>query len=177
MNPKVIAAGLSQFVPVPGRCSILQIGEWTVVDDTYNASPLAVAAACRTLTELSDAGRRRRLLILGDMRELGETAAHEHEVIGGLVAQLGIERLLVCGEHANDFARGAHRFGMSSHQIVAANDTETLLAVLDCWLEPNDVLLIKGSRATRMERVIEWLQVRAQSQQTWDSDIERRICA
>ena len=53
-----LAAGLANFKPVPGRCQLLRIGPWTVIDDTYNASPLAVAAACRLLGELVDPRRR-----------------------------------------------------------------------------------------------------------------------
>ena len=66
---------------------------------------------------------------------------------------------------------------MKSHQIVAANDTETLLAVLDCWLEPDDLLLVKGSRATRMERVIDWLKVRAKTIDETGESLQRRFCA
>ncbi len=161
VQPHLLAAGLANFTPVPGRCGVLQIGSWTVIDDTYNASPLAVAAACRLLKEFVVPRIGQRLLILGDMRELGATAVLEHEQIGHLAAQLRLDRLLVCGVHANDVARGAEQSGMKPHQIVAATDAETLIAILDCWLQPDDVLLVKGSRMTRMERVIDWLKDRA----------------
>lgn len=173
--PRLLASGLSTFAPVPGRCHAIRIGPWTVIDDTYNASPLAVAAACRLLRELAVSKLGQRLLVLGDMRELGDTASNEHERIGSLVAQLQIDRLLVCGEYADDVVRGAKHQGMKSYQIAAASDAETLLTVLDCWLEPNDVLLVKGSRATRMERVVDWLKDRASQEhhrQNWP-----RYCA
>jgi len=173
--PRVLAAGLSTFVAVPGRCHAIQVGPWTVIDDTYNASPLSVSAGCRLLHELSVSKLGQRLLVLGDMRELADTACIEHERIGSLVAELQIDRLLVCGEHANDVVRGAKQNGMKSYQIAAASDAETLFTVLDCWLEPNDVLLVKGSRVTRMERVIEWLKERATQDnhgQNW-----QRYCA
>ena len=98
-NPIVSRQGFPRFVPVPGRCGVIQIGSWTVVDDTYNASPLAVSAACHLLRELVVPDSRQRLLILGDMCELGEAAVVEHERIGQLAAQLHLDRLLVCGIH------------------------------------------------------------------------------
>lgn len=177
VQPHILSKGLANFTPVPGRCGVLRIGPWTVIDDTYNASPLAVAAACRLLKEIVVPGDGQRVLILGDMRELGETAVAEHEQIGHLAAQLGFDRLLVCGIHASDVARGAGRYGMKPHQIVAATDAETLITILDCWLEPNDVLLVKGSRATRMERVIDWLRTRAMNEDRTDENEQRRFCA
>ena len=174
--PRRLAEGLTQFTPVPGRCGYLQIGTWNVIDDTYNASPLAVTAACHLLRETSVAADGKRMLILGDMRELGELARCEHEKIGRLAANLGIDRLLVCGDHANDVARGAKSQGMSAHQIVAADDCETLIAILDCWIQPNDLMLVKGSRATRMERVIEWLRFRVTSDDPLNRG-QRRHCA
>jgi UDP-N-acetylmuramoyl-tripeptide--D-alanyl-D-alanine ligase len=177
IQPRSLAGGLANFKPAAGRCELIRIGPWTVIDDTYNASPLSVAAACQLLRELVLPGLGQRLLVLGDMRELGETAVAEHERIGNLAGQLRFDRLLVCGEHADDVARGAEQSGMQSHQIAAAADAETLLAVLDCWLEQDDVLLVKGSRATRMERVVAWLKDRAK----WDGRLrgseQQRFCA
>lgn len=175
ISTRLLASGLAQFRPEPGRCNLLRVGPWNVIDDTYNASPLAVASACQLLSELTIPRVGQRLLILGDMRELGDTARVEHEQIGQLAADLRLDRLLVCGEHADDVARGARSGGMRPHQIVAAADTETLLAILDCWLEPEDLLLVKGSRSTRMERVVDWLKHRAANELTRPSP--SRICA
>ena len=177
IHPQALATGLAQFTPAPGRGGLLRIGPWTVIDDTYNASPLSVAASCRMLRELVIPSARQRMLILGEMRELGETSAVEHERIGSLAADLKLDRLLVCGDFAADVARGAKQTGMKSHQIAAAPDAETLLAVLDCWLETDDVLLVKGSRATRMERVIDWLKLRAESFERGTNDPFQRFCA
>lgn len=170
-----LVEGLGSFQPVRGRCDLQQIGPWTVVDDTYNASPLAVQAACTLLQELAVSGTGQSLLILGDMRELGEIAAAEHQKIGQLAGQLQLDRILAYGDHADDVARGAKLSGMRPHQIATANNIDTLLMVLDCWLRPGDVVLVKGSRATRMECVIEWFKERAigePAQAEWN-----RFCA
>ena len=177
IEPHVIAAGLSEFATVPGRCAVSSIGRWTVIDDSYNASPLAVAAGCRLLSELNVPRQGKRMLILGNMRELGDIAIVEHEKIGGLAARLQIDRLLVCGENADDVVRGAKLQGMRPHQIAAAPDIDALLAVLDCWLEPDDLLLVKGSRTMRMERVIDWLKDRAHRDERCPTIDLQRCCA
>ena len=176
-----LVAGLAKFTPAPGRCSVEKIGPWTVINDTYNASPLSVAAGCRLLQEMHVPGNGHRLLVLGDMRELGETAKIEHEHVGQLAAQLQFDRLLVCGEHANDVVRGAMRFGMKAHQIASAPDIDALQTVLDCWLEPGDLLMVKGSRAMRMERILDWLRILALAFEPLSITIpitcRNRICA
>ncbi len=172
-----LVQGLSYFQPIEGRCNLKRIGSWTVIDDTYNASPKSVAAACQMMRDLELPGIGQRIVVLGDMMELGPAAADEHEQIGALVAQLGIELLLACGSHADDIAHGAERAGMAPHRIAAAPDLETAKAVLDCWLEPGDTLLVKGSRATRMERIIDWLRDRASLEMTLRGDATQRHCA
>lgn len=177
VRPQSLVQGLSYFQPMEGRCHLQAIGTWTVIDDTYNASPKSVAAACHTLHELEIPGIGRRILVLGDMRELGQTATAEHERIGTLAARLKIDLLLACGRHADDIARGAEAAGMASHRIAAASDIEAVKAVLDCWLEPDDVILVKGSRVTRMERIVEWLRERAALEATLRGFTPRRHCA
>lgn len=173
-----VAQGLERFAPIEGRTRLKQIGSWTVIDDTYNASPLSVAAACRMLPDLELPGLGRRVLVLGDMRELGSTADLEHRRIGELAAQLNIDLVVACGNHADDVARGAEAGGMDPHCIAAAGDQETMKAVLDCWLEPGDVILVKGSRVTRMERIVEWLAERAAIEEALRGSTEtRRHCA
>lgn len=172
-----VAQGLACFEPIEGRTRLREIGPWTVIDDTYNASPLSVTAACRMLPDLEVAGIGRRVLVLGDMLELGEFADQEHQRIGEVAAQLKIDLLLACGKHADQVARGAESFGMSPHCIAAGTDQESIKAVLDCWLEPGDVILVKGSRATRMERIVEWLQERAAIEAALRGDFRQRNCA
>lgn len=177
VSPKSLAQGLSYFQPIEGRTCLHTIGPWTVIDDTYNASPKSVAAACRMMKDLELPGLGQRIVVLGDMRELGPSAANEHEQIGELAARLRIDLLLACGDHADDIAGGAERAGMDPHRIAAAPDIETAKAVLDCWLEPGDTILVKGSRATRMERMVEWLRERAALEETLRGNTTQRRCA
>ncbi|MDA0832826.1 MAG: UDP-N-acetylmuramoyl-tripeptide--D-alanyl-D-alanine ligase [Planctomycetota bacterium] len=151
----VLADGLRTFQPISGRCQPQRIGKWTVIHDAYNANPHSMAAACRLLAEWP--GSHRRILILGDMLELGEESSRYHVEIGQAAAHAGIDRLIVCGDFSRDVIRGALAAGMSPHRISSADDWNVTMTILDCWLEPEDVLLIKGSRGMQMERVIDWL--------------------
>lgn len=155
---ETIAAGLCDFVPEDGRCRAFAWGPWTVIDDTYNASPASVAAACDVLCATPGLSRSRRYLVLGDMLELGAIAAAEHVEVGRLAARSGIDGVLAYGEFAAEVARGASLGGLRSGRLVATSDLNVLLAVLDCWLEPGDIVLVKGSRGMRMERVVAWLK-------------------
>jgi UDP-N-acetylmuramoyl-tripeptide--D-alanyl-D-alanine ligase len=157
VSREMIEVGLRDFVPAQGRCRWLACGPWTVIDDTYNANPLSVTAACRHLAAVPGLPRSRRYLVLGDMLELGSDAASEHLAIGRLAAETNIDGLLALGDFAGDVARGGMLGGLKLGRIVAARQLEVLLAVLDCWLEPGDIVLVKGSRGMEMERVVEWL--------------------
>lgn len=154
MDASGIAAGLLRFVPQPGRCLAEQLCGWTVIDDTYNANPTSMEAACRCLNDWSATGKK--LLVAGDMLELGPDSSRYHYELGALIAQQEIDRLLVLGSEAPHVVQGALRAGMPVHHIAEFSELESLLAVLDCWLEPGDAMLVKGSRGMRMERVIEW---------------------
>lgn len=151
-----IAEGLARFRPLANRCGVQTIGPWTVIDDTYNASPLSLEAACELLK--AQAPERTRLLVLGDMLELGPEAAWWHYRAGEIAAWNRVDRVLACGEFADDVARGALAAGMPIHQIATASRLEQLLPLLECWLTDDAVVLVKGSRGTRMERVLAWLR-------------------
>ena len=155
-----IQEGFDQFQSPASRCRVETIGSWTLIDDSYNASPLAMQAACELLRDWPTAGQR--LLICGDMLELGPESAALHQQVGRQAARCGIDRLLVCGEFANDVARGALAGGLPLHQIACCEPLESLYPVLDCWLSPGDVVLVKGSRGMRMERAIQWLRQQVQ---------------
>ncbi|MCA9016678.1 MAG: UDP-N-acetylmuramoyl-tripeptide--D-alanyl-D-alanine ligase, partial [Planctomycetaceae bacterium] len=75
-----LVKSLLQFKTVPGRCHISQIGAWTIIDDSYNASPVSVKAACHLLKDWSGSGKR--ILVMGDMLELGAESSRYHREVG-----------------------------------------------------------------------------------------------
>lgn len=157
-----ISAGFEQFQPAPGRCEVHHIGPWTVIDDSYNANPHSMRAACETLRHWQ--GGRKRLLVAGDMLELGDHAESAHYDVGRTAAMAQVDGLLLFGEFAEHVARGATEAGYPCSRLAICDHFEILLAVLDCVLEPEDVVLVKGSRGMRMERVLDWLRQRAAKQ-------------
>lgn len=156
MSDAEIAAGLQTFRPVPGRCQVTTIGDWTVIDDTYNASPRSMQAACQLLQDWHGGGQR--VLVTGDMLALGEASAAFHEELGTLAARSGVDRLVAVGAQAAAVAGNALHAGMDAGCLGACSDVDTLAVLLDCWLEPRDVILIKGSRGMHMEQIIERLR-------------------
>lgn len=156
MSPAAIARGFQRFAGAPGRCNVEQVGVWTLIDDTYNASPLSMQAACLCLRDWPAAGNR--VLIAGDMLELGTDSARCHQELGACAAGTRIDRLLAFGEQADHVAGGALRAGMTPHTIADCHDLDSLFTVLDCWLNPGDVILVKGSRGMRMERIVQWIR-------------------
>lgn len=155
MTDEEIAQGLRRFEPAPGRCRPIPIGPWMVIDDTYNANPLSMSAACRTLREWDTPGKR--ILIAGDMLALGEWSQDFHRLFGEEVVRSRIDRLIAVGSQAATVAGSARKNGMDAGCLGACRDHETALVLLDCWLEPGDIVLVKGSRAMRMEGIVEGL--------------------
>jgi UDP-N-acetylmuramoyl-tripeptide--D-alanyl-D-alanine ligase len=155
LTTRHITEGFSQFTPIEGRCHVRDLGQITLIDDTYNANPMSMEAACRLLAEWSPA--QRRILLLGDMAELGGESAEWHRVVGSTAARMQIDRLAAVGQYASDVVRGAIEQGMTIHQVAECEDLNSLLAVLDSWSAAGDVVLVKGSRCMQMERVSEWL--------------------
>jgi len=180
VKPRDLAEGLSRFVPVPGRCVVKQRRPWTLIDDSYNANPTSAEAACRLLADWNDHGLNdhgRRILVLADMLELGAEAAHWHASIGACAAKLGLNGLVAVGSHAADLLAGARQAGMPSEQLAQCDELDVVAAVLDCWLEPGDVVLVKGSRSMRMERVVEQLVSLSNIQENIAPCTSTRACA
>ncbi|QDU36466.1 UDP-N-acetylmuramoyl-tripeptide--D-alanyl-D-alanine ligase MurF [Maioricimonas rarisocia] len=164
MSDGEIAAALRQFEAVPGRCQIQRIGDWTVIDDTYNASPASMQAACEILGNWQHG--HNTILVAGDMLALGDESEQYHEQLGRTVAQSGISRLIAIGPQAANLAGTAKAHGMDAGCLGACRDLTTLELLLDCWLEAGDVILVKGSRGMHMERVIEHLRTLASRRST-----------
>ncbi len=132
------------------RMSVRRADGITVIDDAYNASPAAVAAALALLAQQ----RARRVAVLGDMLELGALAADAHQEVGALAAR-SAEVLIGVGELAAIAVHEAKRAGMA--QAHAAVDAAEALVLLRRTLRRDDVVLVKGSRALRMEEIVDAL--------------------
>lgn len=157
-----IQSGLQTYVPQSGRCEILQTPANTVINDSYNSSPASVAAAMTALEECRDG--HRRVIVLGDMLDLGEQSAELHYGVGVLLADSKIDHVVVTGQYSEDLVEGFRSNSGSLNRISQFNDLETLRAILPCLVSDDDAVLVKGSRGARMERVVEML-----AQQTDDA--------
>ena len=148
VSPAFISAGLSAFTPVKGRSRAFSVSlpgrTLTLVDDTYNANPDSMQAALQVLAELPGP----RLLVMGDMGEVGSQGQQFHGEAGRSAHALGIEKLFTLGEQSQ--CAGA-AFGKSRH---FANMVELSAAVVS-ELPHVASVLVKGSRFMKMERVVQ----------------------
>lgn len=151
-----IRDGLADARPARMRQELFTVGEVLVIDDSYNASPQSMAAAFEVLAQVG--GRRRRVLALGEMRELGPQAREFHRRVGREATALAPGFLLAVGPNAGWYLEGAADAGfpVAAAAVVAATDEAT--RVLREVLRPGDVVLVKGSRAIEMEHVVEALR-------------------
>jgi UDP-N-acetylmuramoyl-tripeptide--D-alanyl-D-alanine ligase len=151
-----IAQGLEAARPAKGRCVWRRCGALRILDDTYNANPVSVRAALDTLGA-STAGAR-RVVVLGDMLELGPITETEHREMGRAVAASGAEEFVGLGRAARWAVEAAREAGLAeSHPAETFEDT---VAHLLKRLAPGDAVLVKGSRGMRMERVVDALIAR-----------------
>jgi len=151
-----IAQGLEAARPAKGRCVWRAAGRLRILDDTYNANPGSVAAALETLAAPSDV--HRRVVVLGDMLELGEISEAAHREMGRAVAASGAAEFLGMGRWARVAVEAARQAGLTeSHHVTTFEDAVALLLKR---LAPGDAVLVKGSRGMRMERVVDALVAR-----------------
>lgn len=157
MTPTAIGAALSAAAPRSRwRMEVTTRPDGvTVVNDAYNANPDSMRAALSALVAI--AGPRRSWAVLGEMRELGESSAAEHEAVGRLVADMDITRLVVVGEGARATQAGALAARPWADAPVFVDDVAAAADLLARELAPQDVVLVKASRAAGLEKVAEAL--------------------
>jgi UDP-N-acetylmuramyl pentapeptide synthase len=153
-----IARGLSEARPAACRCVWRDAGGVSILDDTYNANPVSVRAALETVAARRAASSGRLIVVLGDMLELGAIAEEAHQEMGRSVVAAGADEFVGVGRFARlavETARGAGLAG--AHHATTFEDT---VAHLLKGVAPGDVVLVKGSRGMRMERVVDALVAR-----------------
>jgi UDP-N-acetylmuramyl pentapeptide synthase len=138
-----------------GRMKIIPgIHHSTIIDDTYNSSPVAVEEALKTLAHVDTSGKK--IAILGDMLELGMYTEREHMRLGTKTMSI-LDTLITVGLRAEDFANGAIEVGMHKSKTHMFADAVTALNYIKKNLKTNDILLIKGSQGMRLEKIIPFL--------------------
>ncbi len=148
-------SALKDFSTLAGRQQYRQIGPYGVIDDTYNANPASLRSAALTLSRLNVSGKK--ILVCGDMLELGKQSSLCHRDVGYFIAPLDIDFLFTFGKLSKFLGQAA---GRGNQHLTAYHHAsiESLYKRLNNYLKPGDTILIKGSRGLHMERVVQWLE-------------------
>jgi UDP-N-acetylmuramoyl-tripeptide--D-alanyl-D-alanine ligase len=129
-----------------GRGAILNLNGFRIIDSTYNSNPVALLSS---LEQLKLMKAKRKIAVLGDMLELGKKAEEYHRKIGKELKRFGVKELFTLGKLAENFGSEA---GIDTFSF---NSIEELIPCLKKYILPGDVILIKGSRKLKMERIVE----------------------
>jgi len=154
-----IAHGLESCAPAKMRLQLCQPGGIRVLDDAYNANADSMLAALQTLRDLPCAGRR--VAVLGDMAELGETSRAAHAEVGQRAAEFNLDTLFAVGRQAGEIASAARDGGLQT--VVEIPEVETAVRAVREFAKPGDVVLIKASRSMRLERISEALKTKVET--------------
>lgn len=146
-----IAVGIKNFAPSGLRQTVIELPDYTVIRDCYNASPDSMKSGLKVL-KLHETGGR-RVACLADMLELGEISKEAHNNVGKLVVETGVDVLITVGKEAHFIAEGARNNGMDSSNIMEFDNNQELKNSLKDILRKDDVILVKGSRGMHLEEI------------------------
>jgi UDP-N-acetylmuramoyl-tripeptide--D-alanyl-D-alanine ligase len=149
-----IQRGLAECQPPKMRLQLWEANGVRVLDDAYNANADSTIAALETLCDLPLQGRR--VAMLGDMNELGAHSESAHAEVGRRAAELGIGQLFAVGKMAPVTAKAARDAGLN--RVMEFSDVEVAMKAVKQFLKSGDVVLLKASRASRLERIAETLK-------------------
>lgn len=148
---------IAGFRALSKRMEVVKLPRGTaVINDCYNANPDSMAASLDFLGEF--VGRRRTVAVLGDMFELGPAAVRAHREVGSRAAQAGASLLVAVGPHAREVVVGARRAGLPAGCGFVGDSAEGAIPLVRSLVRPGDLVLIKGSRGMKMEKVTESLR-------------------
>lgn len=151
IHNEVIQQGLLNYKPVPGRMNVFSgLRRTVIIDDSYNASPDSMKIALSTVQKFPN---EKKVLVLGDMLELGDNSETSHREIGRIVNSIQPQYLVTSGKHASWIAEEAIMQGYPESQIYSYENSETTAKQVLNLLEEGQVILIKGSQGARMEKV------------------------
>lgn len=149
-HPSQFKEALSTFRTPRGRMNLYTFGDFYIVDDTYNANPLSVKNAVETVCKLE--GVSKRIVILGDMLELGEKSPDLHSQIGAFMKEKGVDFGIFFGKETRySYREFIRRGGKGVHLTDKGDVLEEMLK----WFCDKNIILLKGSRSMRMETLLE----------------------
>ncbi len=152
LNLVKISEALALYEPPPGRMRVLKgIKNTFIIDDTYNASFLAMDSALETLKSLK---AKRKIAVLGDMLEIGKYTFEAHDRIGKKAAKI-VDILFTVGIRGKIIAEAAKNAGFSKRNLFHFETLKGLGNQLQLKIKPGDVILIKASQAVRLEKIVE----------------------
>ncbi|HYE60194.1 MAG TPA: UDP-N-acetylmuramoyl-tripeptide--D-alanyl-D-alanine ligase [Candidatus Kapabacteria bacterium] len=139
----------------PGRMRLISGIKGTfIIDDSYNASPEPLRAALQTIAQITPQNQGKRYAVLGDMLEQGRYTVDAHRIAGFRIAEAGIDMLITVGDAMKHAAASAKEGGLSDFQIASFSYADEAGKFLQEKLSKGDVVLVKGSRAMHMEKVV-----------------------
>ncbi len=155
MNLSDIAGALGKYQSPPGRMRLLPgIKHTSIIDDSYNSSPMAAKAALSVFDSIKVSGRK--FVALGDMLELGSYTEEGHREVGKAVAPIA-DMLVTVGERAKLIAQAAVEAGLPQEAVFSFADTLPAGKFIQQRLRQGDIILVKGSQGARMERIVKEL--------------------
>ncbi|HUX35422.1 MAG TPA: UDP-N-acetylmuramoyl-tripeptide--D-alanyl-D-alanine ligase [Candidatus Paceibacterota bacterium] len=152
INMVKIAEALKAYRPAPGRMTLFPGVKGTmVIDSSYNASPLAMHAALDTLRDLPG---KRKVAVLGDMRELGEYMMEAHERVGRIASQF-VNVLVTVGPAGKLIAEAAKKHGLPKRNIQSFDTADEAVDAVEGIIKKGDLILVKGSHSMELDKVAE----------------------
>ena len=155
---------VSKMKPVSGRLNLLEgVNSSLIFDDTYNSSPLAVESAVEALSEYP---AKRRIAVLGDMKELGDFSQGEHKRIGEMLRVKDVWFLFTVGKEAKYFAEGARKSGFDTAKIFEFDNAVEVGEAVKQIIKEGDLILVKGSQSARMEKAVEKIMAHPENKES-----------
>jgi UDP-N-acetylmuramoyl-tripeptide--D-alanyl-D-alanine ligase len=154
ISAKQFAEALQTLPAVSMRMDIKEFGGTTVIDDCYNANPASMRNAVEFLMSLSVSKKKRSVFICGEMGELGESTERLHQELGRVIAEAGVDMVLVTGRQAEVVAK-AVKIIRADAEVYAFFGTKELCENIINYVRADDIILIKGSRSGRLETAVE----------------------
>jgi UDP-N-acetylmuramoyl-tripeptide--D-alanyl-D-alanine ligase len=148
-----IKCGIESYTDTSGRGRVYDLDIFTVIDESYNANPLSVSASIKFIDSIPVSGRK--ILVLGDMLELGSKSGYYHRLIGERIIESGIALLFAYGRETAETVSTCKQAGFNN--VLHFTDLDDLVSALKNGAKKGDLIMVKGSRAMNLERVIKAL--------------------